>query len=326
VASRQSAPVIGAQGYTYNSPGTWLVSVGYRYQRSDRHFRGIHEEANRQAEHSEVINDIHLFDLSITYALNARYSLNLSVPILDMNRSQALRDVNRNIIGRFATQSGGFGDISLMARGWLLDPAKNNRQNVLVGFGIKMPTGDNDVTDEFQTLTGPVVRTVDQSIQPGDGGWGIVFEASAFKMLTEQFTLFSTVNYLSNPKGTNGVPTFRSRETESIMSVADQYLGRIGVAFPIWSKYQLSGSLAARVEGVPVRDLFGPSLGFRRPGYAFSIEPGIVFSHRLNTFSLAVPVAMQRNRQKSVPDEIDDDHGDAAFADYLIFVSYGRRF
>lgn len=244
-----------------------------------------------------------------------------------MNRSLAILD--GRVVPRYATQAGGIGDLSVMARGWLFDPSKDARQNISLGLGMKIPTGKNHVTDSFPDST---VRTVDPSIQSGDGGWGIIFEATVFKMLGDHCTLFSTGDYLSNPKGTNGVRTFRPRPSEAIMSVADQYLGRLGIAVPVWSKRKLSGTLAARIEGVPVRDLFGPSTGFRRPGYAVSIEPGLVFSYGFNTVSVSVPFDIQRNRQKSVPDEIDHPitprpgNGDAAFADYLLLIGYSRTF
>jgi hypothetical protein len=39
-----------------------------------------------------------------------------------------------------------------------------------------------------------------------------------------------------------------------------------------------------------------------------------------------VPIAVQRNRQQSVPDLVDDGHGDAAFADYVVLLGYWQRF
>jgi hypothetical protein len=44
----------------------------------------------------------------------------------------------------------------------------------------------------------------------------------------------------SNPRETNGVPTFRARASESIMSVADQYLLRIGVSAPVARRFSAS--------------------------------------------------------------------------------------
>ena len=42
---------------------------------------------------------------------------------------------------------------------------------------------------------------------------------------------------------------------------------------------------------------------------------------------IAVPVAVYRNRLRSVPDRLEAGrHGDAAFADWLLLVGYSRRF
>jgi hypothetical protein len=80
------------------------------------------------------------------------------------------------------------------------------------------------------------------------------------------------------------------------------------------------------MEGIPVRDAFGASNGFRRPGYAISIDPGLMYGHRTWTFSLNAPVAVERNRRKSVPDYQNRIHGDAAFADYSIIFGVSKRF
>jgi hypothetical protein len=80
-----------------------------------------------------------------------------------------------------------------------------------------------------------------------------------------------------------------------------------------------------RDEGVPARDLFGNDLGFRRPGLAISLEPGIIYSHGPSMLQVAVGKAMFRDRTKSVPDDILGTHGDAAFANYVWFLSYSYR-
>lgn len=306
--------------------GEWQVAAGYRWQRSDRHFRGIHEEPERQEEGSEVINNVHLIDITASYALSNRTTITLSVPVMEAERSQALRDIDRNVIGRFSTHAGGLGDIALTARRWMFDPSKNLDGNLSLGVGFKLPTGKDAAEDTFESLTGPAVRTVDQSIQPGDGGYGFVLDAFGFKQIPWNLTLISSFTYLFNPKNLNGTPTFRSRPSESIMSVADQYLIRAGFATPISSKHGISLSLCGRMEGVPVTDVFGKSDGFRRPGYAIAMEPGIIFSVGRSNFSFYVPVALKRNRQQSVPDMADNTIGDAAFADYFILSAYSYRF
>jgi len=91
-------------------------------------------------------------------------------------------------------------------------------------------------------------------------------------------------------------------------------------------------SLGGRVEGVPVRDLVGGSEGFRRPGYAVSIEPGVSVMFKGWSASLYTPVAVYRNREPSVPDLEQAaatgrfNPGDAAFADFLVMFNLTKRF
>jgi len=80
------------------------------------------------------------------------------------------------------------------------------------------------------------------------------------------------------------------------------------------------------MEGVPAKDLIGDNLGFRRPGYAISLEPGFQYSRAKNMFAFSVGKAIHRDRTRSIPDRITGGHGDAAFADYVWLASYSFRF
>ncbi|HSL82790.1 MAG TPA: hypothetical protein VLF66_08435, partial [Thermoanaerobaculia bacterium] len=258
----------------------WQVSFGYRYQRSDRHFRGTHEEANRQVEGSEVINTVNLMDLGVRYSFNPRLSLSLGIPYLYADRSSPIRDADRTVVDRSVVSARDLGDITLVGRYALWDPVAQPKGNVVLGLGVKAPTGAYDVEDTRERMNGDgervrTVETVDQSIQPGDGGWGAIVDMSAYRELgsTGEYALYASGAYLINPEGTSGTPTFRSRESEAVMSIADQYLLRVGgMAAPAsWKGF--GAGLGGRWEGVPVHDLFGSSEGFRRPGYAVSVEP-----------------------------------------------------
>ena len=81
-----------------------------------------------------------------------------------------------------------------------------------------------------------------------------------------------------------------------------------------------------RWEGVPAKDVFGDSLGFRRPGYAVSLEPGFQYAHAKWMLTANIGKAIMRDRTRSIPDRITGGHGDAAFADYLWTASYSYRF
>jgi hypothetical protein len=323
-------PVLGVQ--TYDGPNRWQVSMSWRYQRSDRHFRGSHEEPNRQAEGSEVINTINLAEIGIRYNPNELWSFSLGVPYFSADRSSPIRDANRVVIDRNVTEADGLGDITLTARRLLWKPSEHPNSNISLGFGFKFPTGEYDVYDDRERLVnGERVFTdesVDQSIQPGDGGFGGILDVQAFHRIAQSGgALYFSASYLMNPKSTNGVPTFRNNPGEAEMSVADQYLARTGVTYSGASWKGFGASLGGRLEGVPVEDLIGDSDGFRRPGYALSIEPGLSYSRGPHTVSVAVPVALYRNRTRSVPDRlIPGRHGDAAFADYVVMLGYWRKY
>lgn len=334
MAARQSVPVLGMQGSPYLQPGEWQFNFGYRYMKSDRHFTGVNEEPERQAEHSEVINEVHLMDFALTRQVTKRLSLSFSLPVQIATRSSPIRDANRDVVDRDTQRADGIGDMALTSKIWLLNPDENPEGNIGVGLGVKFPTGDTDIRHQTIIRQGNNYtyqeRTVDQSITPGDGGFGAILNLETFKVIFEKYTLFAYGTYLFNPRSTNGTPTFRSGSGEEEMSVADQYLAKAGVATPIpfLSKYGFSFTIAGRIEGVPVRDLIGDSDGFRRPGYAISVEPGLVWLYKRHTLGLSAPIALYRDRQKSVPDEhaSPERHGDAAFADYLILFSYSYAF
>jgi hypothetical protein len=323
------APVLGATG-NYHGADKWEVTLSWRDQVSDRHFIGHQEQKNRITEHSQVINRINQSDISITRKYPNRWRLSLSIPYMIAERSSPIRDPNTNaVVDRSITSARGIGDVTLVARKWLWDPA-THKGNISLGIGGKIPTGADNVVDTRASIasngtTSLVTRTVDQSIQPGDGGFGIVFDFQAFRRFSDdRFAVYGSGTYLSNPQTTNGIRTFRSAPGEEIMSVADVYIARSGVAWYPGSGWGLT--LGGRIEGVPTYDIIGSSDGFRRPGYAVSVEPGVSWTYGPHTFSLQVPIAVDRSRAVSVPDLANGTHGDAAFADYFFIGGYSRRF
>lgn len=324
-----NAPVLGAENVRYPDPGHWQFSFGWRYQKSDRHFVGSDEQEERQAEGSEVINRIHLLEVGIRYDLTRRSWLAASIPYLLAERSSPIRDASRHVIDRSITQARGISDIVVSAKRWMLDPADHQVANFALGLGLKVPTGENNVHDTRRTFAGGQivsnVQTVDQSIQPGDGGFGFVVDAAGFAALGSRFDLYASASYLINPEATSGVLTYRGRESEAIMSIADQYLASLGVSTTVPGVSGLGVWLGGRLEGVPADDLIGSSRGFRRPGYAISVEPGVSWTRGDHSLALSVPVAVYRNRVRSYADRLDDRHGDAAFADHLVMFSYTLR-
>lgn len=340
MAARQSAPVLGAiTGLrTAETSSTdaiggrkrWQLSIGFRKQRSHRHFVGGEEQHEREEQRTEIVNNIFLWDVTLSYDITPRYSAFVSVPFSWATRTRPAT-LDRGVPNPMAqvSSSAGIGDTSVGVRRWMFDPTPRQARkgNIALGLSLKIPTGNEGVKDTVQTSTGPRTVVVDQSIQLGDGGWGFTLSVDAYKPL-RKLTVYGSALYLFNPRDTNGVPTGRGRPTEAIMSVADQYLARGGVIVPVkrGESWAITASMGARIEGVPPRDFFGKSNGFRRPGYSIAIEPGFNFVRGNDVWSMSVPVAVKRNRQRSVSDWLVGGHGDAAFADYLITVGYSRRF
>jgi hypothetical protein len=321
------------------SGGQFYATAAYRWLHSNRHFVGSEEQKERRHEGSEVINDSHYLDISASYAWNPRYSMTVSVPFVTHDRSSVLRRNNteRTIMHRYHTQSSGLGDLRVTTNMWVIDPKKPGRGNTLVGIGIELPTGKKDVQDDFDQLNaqGQVVkvrRNVDQSIQPGDGGYAILFDIYSYRQLSEKFSGFVNASYSLTPQETNGVLTNRANPYEAEMSIMDTYFARAGLEFRALPQQGVTFSLGTRIEGAPVHDLVGGSEGFRRPGYSISVEPGAVWARNDWTATLYAPVSIYRNRTRSVADvKLTNDtgiyrHGDAAFTDALVQFGFNKSF
>lgn len=319
----------------------WQFNANYRYFKSFRHFKGKEEQKERVEQQTDVRNFSHSLDLSIVRKLNNRWSLALNVPILFNNRSSLYEHglVNGSYIKRERryTSSFGLGDMRLSAYYWLIDPVKHAKGNIQLGAGIKFATGDYNYQDYWYNV-GPngskELRTVDQSIQLGDGGTGLATELNAYYSFTHSFSVYANGFYLFNPREVNGTRTYRETLSpalynETIMSVPDQYMARVGASFMV---NNFGFALGGRIDGIPVYDLIGESDGFRRPGYAVAVEPGINYTSGKAHYYINVPIAVQRNRTQSVTDKERSVEsgtyqiGDAAFADYVISIGASFKF
>lgn len=156
----------------------------------------------------------------------------------------------------------------------------------------------------------------------GDSLWA----QNAYRQFYFHTIGYFTGSWLFSPQDTTGVLTYRKQPGEDVISATDQYLWRGGFSHGVPKVRGLALSIGGRMEGVPVRDAFGSSNGFRRPGYVISIEPGLIYARGRNMFNVSGPWAMERNRKTSVTDYANNTHGDAAFSDYTVIASYTRTF
>ncbi|WP_263385245.1 hypothetical protein [Granulicella arctica] len=299
------------------------VTVGYRTYSSFRHYIGTVYQLQRELKHNEVQNHADLFDLSFNYQMTPRWSIIGDVPGLEATRHAQ----GSNALNTY--RAGGIGDVTVGAQAWAFRPPTEDHGNISLAVSLKLPTGINDAKGHTYAANGTsTILPFDESIQPGDGTWGFSLATQAFKE-----TYFHTVGYFSgswlfSPADTTGVATGR-KAPENTISATDQYLWRGGLSHAIPVPVKLASvvfSFGGRMEGVPVRDAFGKSDGFRRPGYVISIEPGLMVARGRNMLNVSGPWAIQRNRKTSVADYLNHTHGDAAFSDYTLIASYTRSF
>ena len=316
----------GVCGKPSNERG-WELNLNNRYFKSYKHFVGTAEQKLRVDTGSNVINHAYELDITATKTLNSRWSLAITLPILDFARSSLYEHDGKT---RNSTHSFGIGDMRFSAYRWMMDPAAMHKGNVQMGMGIKLPTGNANYQDYFyKKADSSVLGAVDQSIQLGDGGTGISLELNSFYNFNHQLGVYGSFFYLCNPREVNGTSTTRGgaastdakKYNTDVMSVPDLYMARGGISY-LLHQFTFAGGI--RLEGLPASDLLGGSRGFRRPGYIISGEPSLTYTTKKASFNIAVPFALKRNRVQSDSDKRITaatgkfKQGDAAFADYLI--------
>ena len=292
------------------------LNVGYRVFNSNKYFVGTQEIARPTA----VRNHQNIFDVGVDFKLTPRWSLIADVPIFNGTRNQIYPPS-----GIF--QVSGLGDMTVGAQAWVFRPPTENNGNIAFSASLKIPTGINDAKGAALLKGQQIIAVADQSMQPGDGGWGVVVASQAYKQIWFRTMTYFQGQWLFNQGGTNGVPTFRSQPGQGLMSIADQYLFRAGISHGVPKIRHLELSLGIRDEGVPAHNVFSSNEGFRRPGYVVSLDPGLVFTYKHDSLSVNGPWALARNREPSAPELLNGTkNGDAFFADYTVIVGISHHF
>lgn len=313
----------------YLLPHHFSVTTGERHQFSYQHYVGDVYQEYRAQEQTQVENRINLLDFDVAWQWTPRIGLELNAPFLYASRKTQDSPIEY--------QASGLGDIIVAANVWVLSPEKRHNGNVSLGLGVLMPSGNDDVQNTVNTNTSgtgaPVLVTspVDYSIQPGNGGWGLVMQWQSFTEVGHRFILYADGDYIASQGGTNGVQRSATLSTtqplDNYVARSDQYLLEAGTAYPIQWVRGLALTSGPRDEGVPAYNLFPNSnAGFRRPGFAVSAGPGFQYSRGGSILTGGLFRAIHRDRTVSYPDSVYDTHGDAAFAKYVWLASYTYRF
>ena len=328
---------LGVQGNSFLQAHQWEVTADYRWLHSrDGDFfvgaaRTPAPPALQPPGGQGIRIDVHTVTLGVTYAVTDRFRVNLAAPFqtgtVSFIQGDGLRHPQRVT---------GLGDMSITGSAWLFNPRSSPAGNVMLGLGLKMPTGSHLASDEFFTPTGPEPRVADPSIQTGDGGWGVILQLQGFQLVAPRTLGYLSASYLLNPRVRTeatigqriGLPNDpKSGAVPYHLSVPDAYSIRTGVSFAVAPQWGLSASLGGRLDGVPVEDLVnGGDENFRRPGYSVFVDPGIDLSLGANTFTVNIPVRAYADRRANVYDRLVNIQGGGNLAKWQVLAGYTHRF
>lgn len=149
--------MIGAdRGTFYLQPGEWQVGASYRWFRADEQYQGTRLNPAVTRLRTNVISKLQLLDLGGTRQIDPQWSLSAGIPVTIYASSS--RALPATVAGspRFVQSTRGLGDISLIARRWILPVEQNKLGNFSLGIGLKLPTGDHQARDRFPAATGRI--------------------------------------------------------------------------------------------------------------------------------------------------------------------------
>ena len=321
---RQTSPMFGTSGSPDQEVGSWNITFTGRNSTADHHWNGSVEQVQRRTDQTYVVNRQNSMTATIGYQWSPRVSLNVGVPFVE-----AAWGIPSPRAGgpeaRANENARGLGDITSLARFSIFNPGMSTRSwNVQVGGGLKFPTGKTGATDVFPDGNGNnnAERYVDISVNPGDGGWGVITDLQGYKAMGRVMA-FGSATWLMNPKNT-GTPSRGNLVTATVPSnvntVSDQFIFRAGTSVTITRR--LAASVAWRMEGVPRYDLIGRSDGFRRPGVEMYIEPGVTVTAGRHSMSLNLPLGYYRNRFRN---PYTGNLGDSTFPAVVAIATYSMQ-
>jgi hypothetical protein len=320
---RQTSPMFGTTAST-EEVGSWTLTLTGRNSTADKHYNGSVRQIQREIEKTYVVNRQNSMTATIGYQMTPRLSLIAGVPYIEASWGIP-SPRSGGPAARANENARGIGDITTLARVAIFNPLTSTRSwNLLVGGGVKLPTGNNESIDRFPDGNGlnNADRYVDISVNPGDGGWGFIIDLQGYKSMG-RFTTFGSSTWLANPRDT-GAPSRGNLVTNPTPSnyntVSDQFVFRAGTTITL--THYIAASIAWRMEGVPRYDMFGASHGFRRPGVEMYWEPGITINSGRHAVSLNVPVGYYYNRFRN---PYTGNPGDSTFPEYVTIATYSMR-
>ena len=316
--TRVAGIVLGTEGDVYLRRGTWQVGVGYRRLTSNRLIQGGEDMGP-----SSVVKSQALFT-SLTYGISDRLEVALNVPLAHGSHETAYPDGQRH-----RNRATGVGDVSLVASYWLFDAsALRPGGNIALGLGVELPTGKNDAEGTWWNADGTTIPfPVHQSIELGDGGWGIIVRVQAFQPIFSSTYLYAGGSYMLSPQRTSEVA--RTPGSTQYWAIPDAWDASLGVSAALWPEQGFSARIGVNFSATPKQDLIGEKddAGVHRlPATAGYLAPGITLTRGIHTISLGAGARIYKNFKPSIADDLAGKKGGGGLAKYLITSSYSVRF
>ena len=296
--------------------------MAFRRLTADQWFIGKEVREDKAPFGLPLYLNINSVDVTVSYGVTDRLSVAATVPFSNGSHSRYYADGNRHEVS-----AAGLGDVSVTGSLWLLDPHTHSMGNIAVGIGVKTASGRNDVTDAYYLKNGTSTFTVDQSIQLGDGGWGVILQFDAFKHLFGKTDGYASGSYLVSARNQTAVLQSPTGDYSSVhVSVPDVFNTRAGASVDVSGGRGLALSVGARIDGIPLRDIIGGSDGFRRPVLLGYVEPGVTVTRGTSTVFVNFPIRIYQDFRPSLIDGQLGSVGGGDLAKYLTFVGYQIRF
>ncbi|MBI2815609.1 MAG: hypothetical protein HYX72_01590 [Acidobacteria bacterium] len=296
-------PGIGAQIGPYLQKGEWQVIGGINRWETDDQFRGTDHRVDLYQTDSQVKEGALTLGVQGSYGLTRQINLLVEAPIiLSSYWSTKVAGIRQKQVAR------GLSDIVAGGRVWLFGCDSHPDQNIALGSGVRLPTGESNYQVLYPNSQGRdfAKRPVFPGIHPGIGAWGLRLSVDSFKQF-RYFAVFGSGQYMfslrdqndtlymgaaMNPLGPEAVA-----ENVRYVSTPDSYLFSAGAATSVPKLPGVSAFFVGRIAGVPVHNVLTQTIGFRQPGWFFTIEPGLNFATKLASYNVSVPIRVRQNVQ-----------------------------
>lgn len=321
---RHTSPSLGGFGDQYMKAGSRRITLSYRRLTADEWVVG-HDVRNESGPGGRPLEiDIHSFDLNLALAVSARFTLALNLPYSTGTLGRIYPDGEWH-----EASAAGLSDANVTGTYWLWAPAGNPRGNLALTLGVKAGTGTNDAEDDLFLANGTSVSfPVDDTLQPGDGSWGIIVQFHGFRKLTGNVFAYGSGSYTINPRVIRDeVRQPAGPLASEHFAVPDVFGLRAGVATAAAPNLGVSASLGVRFDGTTRRDLIGGrDDGFRRPAVVGYLDPGVALVRGNHAVTASVPLRIYKNFRRSYLDEQKGRPGGGDLARRLLLLSYARTF